>query len=285
MDGIGPALVTPFDEHGDVDHDRLEELVAWMEAREVDFLVPCGSTSEAELLTNDEQRRVIETVASAASVPVLAGAGHPGRRETLETIEGAAAAGADAALVVTPFYYEHDQETLAAYYRSLADESALPIYLYSVPQFTGVGLRPETVGDLCAHPQIVGMKDSAGDLAAFARTDDRVDDEFDLLVGSGALLAQALDVGASGGISALANLAPATLSSIAETQPTDPNAARQRNRALADLDHAVTAQFGIPGLKWAMRERGAPAGYPRSPHQPIDDEAAATLSELLTTLE
>jgi 4-hydroxy-tetrahydrodipicolinate synthase len=285
MQGLGPALVTPFDEDGDVDYDRLEALVSWVEARGVDFLVPCGSTSEAELLTNDEQRRVTETVAKEASVPVLAGAGHPGLRETLETIEHAAAAGADGALVVTPFYYPHDQETLAAYYRDLAAEAALPIYLYSVPQFTGVRLEPETVGELATHPNIVGLKDSSGSLSALVRTSERVDEGFDLLVGSAGVLAQTLDEGASGGVCALANLAPAALAEVVDRHESDPAAARARNRELVELNDAVTAQFGIPGLKWAMRERGAPAGYPRSPHQPVDAAARERLGGLLESLD
>jgi len=285
MQGLGPPLVTPFDADGDVDYDRLEALVSWVENRGVDFLVPCGSTSEAELLTNAEQHRVIETVAETASVPVLAGAGHPGLRETLATVERAANAGADGALVVTPFYYEHDQETLAAYYRELAEESPLPIYLYSVPQFTGVRLTPETVGALASHPNITGLKDSAGSLSEFVRTGGRVDEEFDLLVGSAGILTQALDAGASGGICALANLAPSALSAVVETQASDPATARARNRDLVELDDAVTAQFGIPGLKWAMRERGAPAGYPRSPHQPIDSAATDRLGSLLAALD
>jgi 4-hydroxy-tetrahydrodipicolinate synthase len=285
MQGLGPPLVTPFDEDGDVDYDRLEALVSWVEHRGIDFLVPCGSTSEAELLTNDEQRRVIERVADVASVPVLAGAGHPGLRETLETIEHAAAAGADAALVVTPFYYPHDQETLAAYYREVADEAELPVYLYSVPGFTGVRLEPETVGDLASQTNIAGLKDSSGSLSAFVRTGERVDEEFDLLVGSAGMLAQALDAGASGGICALANLAPAALAEVLDHHERDPEAARERNRELVELNDAVTAEFGVPGLKWAMRERGAPAGYPRSPHQPVDAVGRKRLRSLLEPLD
>jgi len=285
MKGLGPPLVTPFDADGHVDYDRLEALVSWVEDRGVDFLVPCGSTSEAELLTNDEQRRVIETVADEAAVPVLAGAGHPGKRETLETIDRAAGTGADGALVVTPFYYDHDQETLATYYRDLADEAALPIYLYSVPAFTDVRLLPETVESLATHPNIAGMKDSSGLLAEFVRTDERVDETFDLLVGSAGILAQALDAGASGGICALANLAPAALAGVVDRHERDPAAAREHNRELVELDHAVTTQFGIPGLKWAMRERGAPAGYPRSPHERVDDAATDRLKSLLDELD
>ncbi|SDJ69306.1 4-hydroxy-tetrahydrodipicolinate synthase [Halovenus aranensis] len=284
MHGIGPPLVTPFTEDGEVDYPALRELVGWVEARGVDFLVPCGSNSEAELLTATERNRVIETVVEAASVPVLAGTGHPGLRETLAATDAAAETGADAALVVTPFYYDHDQSTLAAYYREVADSADLPVYLYSVPSYTGLRLDPETVADLATHPNIAGMKDSSGDLAAFIRTQRRTTDEaFDLLVGSGSLLAQALDAGASGGVLALANLFPEVCREIAQTE--DAERARATNAAVVDVNTAITATYGVPGLKWAMRERGAPAGYPRSPHQPPDDAATEHLASLLAETE
>lgn len=286
MHGLGVPLVTPFTKDGDVDHDRLRELVDWLERSGVDFLVPCGSTSEAALLTAMERRAIFETVCTAASVPVLAGTGHPGFRETRETTAAAADAGVDAALVVTPFYYDHGQEGLATYYRTLADESSLPIYLYSVPKFTDVTLEPDTVETLADHPNVVGMKDSSGALEAFLRTANRVEDEsFDLLVGSGSMLAQALDAGAAGGILALANLAPAATAEIVESHRNgDTSRAREQNEALVELNAAITGAYGIPGLKWAMRERGVSAGYPRSPHREPDESAKAHLDALLADI-
>lgn len=283
MHGVGPPLVTPFTETGDVDYSALRDLVGWVEERSVDFLVPCGSNSEAELLTATERERVVETVVDEASVPVLAGTGHPGLRETQNATAAAADAGADAALVVTPFYYDHDQKSLATYFRDVADSVDLPVYLYSVPSYTGVRLDPETVDTLASHPNIVGMKDSSGDLAAFVRTQRRTADaEFDLLVGSGSLLAQALDAGGTGGVLALANLYPGRAAEIYETD--DPARARELNAELVDVNTAITATYGVPGLKWAMRERGAPAGYPRSPHSEPTEEAREHLDGLLGEL-
>ena len=286
MEGIGPPLVTPFDEGGDVSERRLRELVSWLEARGVDFLVACGSNGEAELLTADERARVIEVVAETASVPVVAGTGHPGLRETLDATARAADAGADAALVVTPFYYDHDQETLADYYHAVADAAELPVYLYAVPKYTGVRLTPATVADLATHPNVAGMKDSAGDVGAFVRTRRRtVDADFDLLVGSGSVLAPALDAGAAGGVLALANVAPQAATDVYETHADDPVAARAAATELIELNHAVTATHGVAGLKYAMRQRGAPAGYPRRPHGPVDEAAKTALDELLDALE
>ncbi|MDR5673238.1 dihydrodipicolinate synthase family protein [Halalkaliarchaeum sp. AArc-GB] len=294
MNGIGPPLVTPFDEVGDVDYGRLRELVDWVEDRGVDFLVPCGSNSEAELMTAAERTRVIETVAEEASVPVVAGTGSPGLRETLSATRAAADAGADAALVVTPFYYDHDQATLEAYYRELAGDAPLPIYLYSVPAYTGVRLEPDTVGRLASHPNVVGMKDSHASLPEFVRTKRRIAEaisdaggsagEFDLMIGSGSVLAQALSAGGVGGVLALANLAPAATAEVYEIHEEDPERARELNEDLVELNTAITADYGVPGLKWAMRERGASAGYPRSPHREPDAEARGRLQALLEEL-
>ncbi len=286
MDGIGPPLVTPFDAGGAVDHDRLAALVEWVEDREVDFVVPCGSTSEAELLTPEERGAVIETVVEAASVPVVAGTGAPGREETLRNTAVAADAGADAALVVTPFYYNHDQATLETYYRELAEVSPLPVYLYAVPMFTDVELNPATIGSLAEHPNIVGMKDSSGDVAAALETLDRTAEAaFDLVVGAGGVLAPTLAAGATGGILAIANLVPEFVREIYTAVETGAfERARTLNADLIELNAAIAEESGIPGLKWAMRAQGAPAGYARSPHRPPADETKDTLGRLLDAL-
>ena len=280
MNGVAAPLVTPFTEDGDVDERALADLVGWLEDRGVDFLVPCGSTSEAELLTAEERRRVTETVVDAASVPILAGTGSPGYRETERATAAAAAAGADAALVVTPFYYPHDQAALADYYRDVAEAASIPIYLYSVPTFTDVRLEPDTAAELAGHPNVAGMKDSAGDVGSFVRlVRTTADADFDPIVGNGGVFSQALAAGATGGILALANVAPEVAAAINDAG--DPETARRLNAAVVELNHAVTSAFGIPGLKYAMRQRGAPAGYARSPHRPPDPEARERLDSLV----
>ncbi|MFB6072619.1 MAG: dihydrodipicolinate synthase family protein [Halobacterium sp.] len=285
MDGLGVPLATPFDEAGDVDHDALADLAAWVAERGVDFLVPCGSNSEAELLTAAERAAVVETVVEAApaDAPVLAGTGSPGLRETLEATSAAVDAGADAALVVTPFYYDHGERDVAAYYRAVADESPLPVYLYSVPKYTGHALAPRTVESLATHSNVAGMKDSTGDLGAFQRIRTfTADADFDLFVGSGSVFAAALDAGADGGVLALANVAPEAASDVlAAHRAGDDDAARELNRDLVELNHAVTAEYGVPGLKAAMRSRGLPAGTVRSPHRSVDDATTRELAALV----
>lgn len=286
MNGIGPPLVTPFTQEGNIDHAALRDLVDWIEQRGVDFLVPCGSNSEAELMTADERLSVIETVVESANVPVLAGTGSPGYQETLRATEDAAAAGADAALVVTPFYYDHDQSALAKYYRRLADETSIPIYLYSVPAYTDIILEPATVGELATHPNIAGIKDSSGNISEFIRTVRRTKDaDFDPMIGSGGVFAQALSAGAKGGVLALANIAPEATAAIYKRHAQDPTAAKELNGDFVELNRAITTDYGVPGLKYAMRTRDAPAGHQRHPHQPPTDEATKHLDSLLRIVE
>ena len=281
MDGTGVPLVTPFTEEGAVDEDALRDLTAWVEGAGIDFLVPCGSTSEAPLLTDGERERVIAAVAEAADGPVLAGAGKESLADTLAATERAAEAGADAALVVTPHYFDYGQDALTDYYRDVADESPLPVYLYSVPPYTDVALSPETVGAVADHENVAGIKDSSGDLARLQRTLDRVPDDFDVLVGNGSVYAAGLDAGAAGGVLAVANAAPERASEIYRRhRDGDDEAARAINRDLVELD-GVLGERGIPAVKAAVRERGRPGGYPRPPFQRLDEEDEAAVARIV----
>ena len=283
MEGTGVPLVTPFDGKGDIDESKLAELVEWIEERGVDFIVPCGSNSESELMTVEERSRVIEIVVEAASVPILAGTGHPGLRETTIQTEMAASAGVDAVLVVTPFYFSHTQEVIADYYRNLADLASVPIYLYSVPKFTHISLEPETVQRLSDVENIEGMKDSSGDLELFEREiNSTKEKDFHMLVGAGGIYAQALEMGASGGVLGLANVAPEGCSKIYELyRKGDTAGAKVLNESLVELNRGVTGIFGVSGLKAAMEMRGAPAGFARSPRQIVGIEEKEALQNLL----
>jgi len=287
MYGTGVPLITPFDEDGELDAERLRAVVEWVEDGGVDFIVPCGSNSEAELMGVEERARVVEIVVEESDVPVLAGTGHPGLKETLRQTDRAAEAGADGALVVTPFYYSHDDDALEAYYREVADESPIPIYLYSVPTHTGVTLSPEVVGRLASHDNVGGMKDSSGDLETLQRERRlTADEEFDLFVGSGSVYAHALASGADGGILGLANVAPERANEIFQLHRAGKDAeARQLNARLVELNRAVTAKYGVPGAKAAMRQRGASAGYPRKPHREVGEDVRAEIAGLIEEMK
>lgn len=281
MHGTGAPVVTPFESDGSIAIDDLQTVAKWLVDNGADFLVPCGSSGEAPLLSVEERTLVVETVADAVSVPVVSGTGHPGFRETLGQTRRDAEAGADAALVVTPFYYGHDDREFAAYYRDLADESPIPIYLYSVPKFTDVQLAPRTVEQLAVQDGIAGMKDSSGDFEALQR-ERRLAPDFDLFVGSGSLYAAGLDVGADGAILAMANVVPDLASEIYDRhQAGDDEGARELNRSLVELNRAVTGRYGVPGLKAAMAVRDVPAGTVRRPNTPVSKSVRRELRELV----
>jgi 4-hydroxy-tetrahydrodipicolinate synthase/4-hydroxy-2-oxoglutarate aldolase len=283
MNGTGVPLITPFEADGALDEERLRDVVRWVEDGGVDFIVPCGSNSEAELMSVEERARVVEVVAEETDLPVLAGTGHPGLSETLRQTDLAAEAGVDAALVVTPFYYGHSGEALESYYREVADESPIPVYLYSVPAYTDVTLDPEVVGRLAGHDNVAGMKDSGGDVETFQRERRlTADEEFDLLVGSGSVYAHALASGGDGGILGLANVAPERASEIYELhQGGEDETARQLNAELVELNRAVTSKYGVPGAKAAMAEREVDAGYPRKPHREVGVDVRAEIAALV----
>lgn len=287
MEGTGVAIVTPFTAAGDIDESALVALVGELESRGVDFVVPVGSNGESALLSPDERARVIQLVADVATVPVLAGTGTPGFRRTQRATERAAAAGADAALVVTPYYFNHDQSTLAAYFQELADNAPLPIYAYSTPSKAGVALEAETVAELAPHPTIAGLKDSSGDMERLHREVALASDaEFEVLIGHGGLFAHALEAGVSGGVLAIANLAPEAASEVHSRYAAgDVAGARELNSTLVELNHAITAEYGVPGLKAAMRLRGLPAGQVRSPHRPVGPDVQAEIEDLLSAVE
>ncbi len=282
MNGTGVPLVTPFDDDGAVDEAGLRAVCRWVVDGGVDFVVPCGSNGEAELMTVEERAEVVRVVADEVSVPVLAGTGHPGLAETREQTRRAREAGADGALVVTPFYFSHGQERLRAYYERLADASDLPIYLYSVPAKTDLALAPETVAALAGHDTVAGMKDSAGDMVRFGRERRLTGPDFDLFVGSGSLYATALDAGADGGIMALANVVPGVATRVRERHAAGDHAgARELCASAVDLNEAITSRYGVPAVKAAMRYRDVPAGGVRSPLRPLDEETATEVRALV----
>lgn len=282
MEGTGVPLATPFASDGSLSEDDLRAVVDWVEDA-VDFLVPCGSTGEAPLMGPEERARVVRIVAEETDLPVLAGTGHAGYHQTLRSTERAAEAGADAALVVTPYYYAHSSEDLAAYYRDLATESPLPVYLYSVPKFTGVALDPDTVAELAGHDGVAGIKDSSGDVERIGRTvRATADREFAVLNGAGGVYAHALDAGADGGILALANVAPDRASEVYDLHVGGHHeSARELNASLVPLNRAITARYGVPGVKAALRHRGVPVGRAREPFGPLAPEDREEIQRLV----
>jgi 4-hydroxy-tetrahydrodipicolinate synthase len=252
--GSYPALITPF-QNGAVDFDTLKKLVDWHVAEGSHGLVPVGTTGESPTLTHAEHGAVIEAVVKAAAgrVPVIAGAGSNNTAEGIDLIRHAQAVGADAALVVTPYYNKPTQAGLVAHYTALHEASDLPIIIYNIPGRSVVDMTPETMGQLAKLPRIVGVKDATGKIERVSMQRMTCGADFVQLSGEDAT---ALGFNAHGGvgcISVTANVAPRLCAEFQEaTLAGDYARALEYQDRLMPLHEAIFIEPGLAGAKYGL---------------------------------
>ena len=286
---VGCPLVTPFDD-GEVDHDALAAVVEHVLDGGVDALVPCGTTGEFSSLTPAEQRAVIETTVDAADgdVPVVAGAAATSVGETRERIETAEAAGADAALVLPPYYLAASVPAgNERFFEAVAADSPLQIYLYNLPAYVGATLAPGTVADLADHDAVAGLKDSSGDLTHVDEVLASVPDEFEVFQGFDAGLVPATYMGATGGINALSHVIPGTMTDAVEAvRAGEHDRARRLQRERIDPLFRFCADHGFaPAVKVALAEMGVvPSAEVRPPLVLPGEDDRAEIAETATRL-
>ena len=288
LPGIYPPIATPFKD-GEVDYAGLAHNVRRWMGTGLRGLLALGSNGEAAFVDEDEAERVIATVRDG--VPrdrvLLAGSGRQSTRATIAATKRAAKAGADAVLVLTPFYFKAQMtpDALADHYRAVADASPVPVLLYNFTAVTGLNMTPDTVAALSAHPNIAGLKDSNGDVGQVAAVVARAPGDFTVLVGSAATLYPAMTVGAAGGIVAVANVVPDVCVRLYDlVRAGKHDEARLLQRRLTPLANAVTGGYGIAGLKVAMEIAGYAGGEVRRPLRPAKPEARGALQRLLDEL-
>ncbi len=284
--GVIPPVITPFRENGDVDFDSFgRNIERWNKSPLSGYLV-LGSNSETPYLTEEEKLTLIEmTVRSAASGrTILAGTGLESTRDTIILTNKAARLGAHAALVLTPFYYgsQMTHASLIAHFTAIADAADIPILIYNVPKFTHVNLSADVAKTLSQHPNIVGMKDSAGDVSQLKVFKNAVPGNFSLLVGSGSVLYEALTLGINGAILAIANCMPMHCVEIQRyVEHGKADAARMLQELIRPVNKAVTETYGIAGLKYACTLLGYEGGYPRRPLLPLTPEHEQAIRSIL----
>ncbi|MCI0665707.1 MAG: dihydrodipicolinate synthase family protein [Acidobacteria bacterium] len=278
LKGIIAALPTPFGFDGEIDHEKLKSnLEYWNRTDLLGYLI-LGSTGEFPHLTTEEKLAVIETVrgAMAPEKLLLVGTGELSTRQTIEMTKRAHDLGADGAVVITPFYYKKvlEDEHLEAHYLRIADKSPAPVLIYVIPQFAGVYLLPETIARLAEHPNIIGLKESSGDLSGIKDIFRELKaGEFSVLIGGPSIFREGLELGASGAVFAIAPLAPNACLAIEQAyrQGNHGQAEELQNR-LTKLAR-VTAAAGVGHLKAAMDMVGLYGFLPRSPLPvPTNDE-------------
>lgn len=281
--GSLPALVTPFKD-GQVDIDALKHLVEWHIAEGSHGLVPVGTTGESPTLSHDEHDLVVEEVVKTAAgrVPVIAGAGSNNTAETVRLMQRAHQVGADAALVVTPYYNKPTQAGLIAHFTAAHECCELPIIIYNIPGRSAVDMTPETMGELARLPRVIGVKDATGDLSRVPQQRITCGTDFVQLSGEDAT---ALGFNAHGGvgcISVTANVAPGLCAQFQEaTLAGDYTRALDLLDRLMPLHQAIFAEPGVAGAKYAMSRLGKCANELRSPLLPV---SAAVAEQIDTAL-
>ena len=288
--GVLLPFTTPFKSNDDLDADGLREnILKWNKTGIVGY-VALGSTGERVNLNEREYLDVIE-IARAAVPPDLAfivGVGQQSTRGTIEEIKRATAIGGDAALVLTPHFYKSamTQEALVSHYRTVADNSPVPIILYSMPDLTGIKIEPHTAAQLSTHQNIIGIKDSSADTDGFRETVRLTADDFAVLVGNGTVFLDGLSAGGCGGVLAVGCVAAAACVEIYRlTQSGKESTAARIQAKLGPLALAVTKRYGISGLKAAMDIVGFAGGCGRAPLKPASEAARQEIAELLADIQ
>jgi 4-hydroxy-tetrahydrodipicolinate synthase len=235
FEGTLTALITPFRADGSLDPDTLADLVEWQIESGVSGLVPCGSTGESATLTHLEHVQVVRHVVDVARgrVPVIAGTGSNNTREAVDLTDAARSAGASGALLISPYYNKPTQEGIFHHYRTVAEETGLPIFLYNVPGRTSSRIEPETIARLSRVPGVVGLKECGQDFGLTSRTVADAEPGFTVLSGDDAVTLPMLAIGARGVISTTANVAPREMIEIT------------RSFAEGDLARARQAHFRL----------------------------------------
>ena len=285
LNGIFPPIATAFAPDGrlrDVPTGFFESL----RAAGIDGVVALGSNGEAAQLTDAERLQWIRSVKTSLPAPLrlIVGTGADSTIATIERTRAAAGEGAEAALVIAPSYYRRHMtvDALSRHYGAVAQSSPIPILVYNVPANMGYDLGPDWIVELVAHPNIAGVKDSSGDIGRVPVMRQRLGPDVIILSGTGEKLADALAAGADGAIAALANLAPAISVRIRNAaRHSRLEEARQLQRLIAPLGEAMTRQYGVPGLKAALRLLGYDHGDPRAPLPPLADSELPALRRLL----
>ncbi|MBR3966203.1 MAG: 4-hydroxy-tetrahydrodipicolinate synthase [Clostridia bacterium] len=281
--GAATALVTPLTENG-IDYEAFGKLIDWQIDSGIDALVVCGTTGEASTLTDDEHRDAIDFAVkrTAGRVPVIAGTGSNDTGYALDLTRCACESGADAMLVVTPYYNKATQKGLIKMFTTLADESTKPIILYNVPGRTGMNIEPSTYLALADHPNIAAIKEANGNISKIVETATLVGDKLDIYSGNDDQIVPIMACGGKGVISVLSNLIPGETSEIChafmrgETQKS-----MQMQMKYLSLINALFCEVNPIPVKAAMSAMGYCENYLRLPLTPMEEANEAKLISLM----
>ncbi len=287
LGGIYPPLPTFFDEQENLDLATLQHHIQHLANTGIAGYVLMGSNGESIHLNPDERQLMIATTRQTVGphAQILAGCGEQSTRATITLCHQAAQSGADFALVLPPFYFKGSMNNAALlnHYRTVADHSPIPVVIYNMPANTaGLDIDAATIIALAEHPNIVGLKDSSGNMAKMAYVIGVVPQTFRVFAGSAGYLLPALSVGAAGAVAALANIFPREVCRVQELFNAGQLAeARLLQARLTPANTAITTTYNVPGLKAALEITHGYGGAPRSPLLPLNTQERDTLAQIL----
>ena len=286
IEGVLPALITPFTKDNEVDEEGLRQNIEFLIEGGVSGIVPCGTTGESATLSMSEHEHVIEIAINCSTVPVVAGTGSNNTIEALELTKSAEDAGADAALLITPYYNKPNDRGMIAHFKAISHAVDLPLILYNVPSRTGINLKPEVVADLARESNIIGIKEASGNLEQITRIIELTQDEdFVIFSGDDALTLPIMALGGVGVISVVANVAPSLVVSMVKAfQKGDMKEARKIHIELAPLIRAAFLETNPIPIKKAVELIGLSAGALRLPLASISADNEKKLRTALNDL-
>jgi 4-hydroxy-tetrahydrodipicolinate synthase len=286
LKGMFVPHITPFSHNGELDLAALRTCVKFWLKGGASGLVPCGSNGEAPYLSREERMKVIETVTDEVNgkIPVIAGTGSMSTKETILFTKDAKDLGVNAALIVTPFYFKPSNKEIYEHYKAVLDAVDIPIVLYSVPKFTGFSLEPTVIAQLALeYENVVGVKDSGGNLGTITEIIRIVGDKISVLAGTADLALSTLMLGGSGAVVAVANTFPKMCSGLYESfLKSDYKNASNLQQSISYINEVLVKRYNqLSAIKEALNRIGLPAGYPRKPALPLDDKEKKEIENLI----
>ena len=282
--GAAVAIVTPMHQDGSIHYDALRQIIEDQIARGTDAIVICGTTGECSTMTDQEQLATIKFAVDTVAhrVPVIAGAGSNDTAHGCALAAGAAASGADALLMVTPYYNKTSQAGLVAHFTAMAEAGGIPVILYNVPSRTGVNIKPETVKKLSEHPLINGIKEASGNIAQVAQIAALCGDEINIYSGNDDQVVPLLSLGGKGVISVVSNIAPTLVHDCCKAWfDGDTAEARRLQLEMLPLSDAMFCDVNPIPVKYAMNLLGWEAGKCRLPLVEPGDAQKAKIEQTM----
>jgi len=286
MEGVYPALITPFTKDDEVDKEGLRRLVEYAIEGGVAGMVPCGTTGESATLSHEEHKEVIDTVVDCSTVPVIAGTGSNNTKEAVEFTKYAEDAGAEACLLITPYYNKPNVKGLKEHFKRIGDSVEIPLVLYNIPSRTGQNVSAATMVELAAEiTNIKGVKEASGDLKQVGAIIKSVTErglDFTVVAGDDFLTLPIMSLGGKGVISVAANIAPKPMSEMVATMlKGEMEKAKEINIRLFSLFEAMFLETNPIPVKKAAEMMGLPAGHVRLPLGALSEENEAKLRKVL----